>query len=342
MGRKPSVNLNLPEGMRARVRKSGTYYYLDTGGSPRKEIPLGKDYVMAVQEWARLSAASPPGELITFRYAAERYLAEVLPTKAPMTQKDNLRELAQLYKFFDEPPAPLAEIDPVHISLYKDFRKAAPVRANREKALFSHIWNFARSKGLTNRENPCRGVKGNKETGRDIYIDDETYKAVWCHAEQPLQDAMDLAYMTGQRPADTLKIKRADIIAGYLSIKQNKGGKKLRIEIAGEFASLIERLVQRKSFGTALINNADGYPLTKCELRGAFDRARDAAVMAHPAIREKIRAFQFRDLRAKAATDKDDAQGIKAAQAQLGHSSEAMTAHYVRNRLGKKVTSTKS
>ena len=52
--------------------------------------------------------------------------------------------------------------------------------------------------------------------------------------------------------------------------------------------------------------------------------------------------FQFRDLRAKAGTDKADSAGdIRQAQAQLGHASVVMTETYVRQRKGAKVTPTR-
>ena len=51
--------------------------------------------------------------------------------------------------------------------------------------------------------------------------------------------------------------------------------------------------------------------------------------------------FQFRDLRAKAGTDKAESQDIHAAQKQLGHKTIIMTEHYVRERLGDKVEPTK-
>ncbi|MDR0457845.1 MAG: hypothetical protein LBH10_02265 [Burkholderiaceae bacterium] len=47
--------------------------------------------------------------------------------------------------------------------------------------------------------------------------------------------------------------------------------------------------------------------------------------------------FQFRDLRAKAATEADDASGTRTAQALLGHTTETMTAHYIRHKIGRKV-----
>jgi hypothetical protein len=106
-----------------------------------------------------------------------------LPTKAPLTQRDNLIQLSKLCKFFDAPPAPLDEITPQHIRQYLDWRKTAPVRANREKALLSHIFNKARDWGYTAAPNPCAGVKGFTERGRDAYIEDAIYKAVWDAAD---------------------------------------------------------------------------------------------------------------------------------------------------------------
>ncbi|KAG1449599.1 hypothetical protein G6F57_016584 [Rhizopus arrhizus] len=89
MGRKPHKNLNLPPRMRARRQKSGrTFYYYDAGGKPRREIPLGPDMVEAVRKWADLERAAAPAGTprATFRYAAQEYVREVVPTKAPRTQ----------------------------------------------------------------------------------------------------------------------------------------------------------------------------------------------------------------------------------------------------------------
>lgn len=343
MGRKPTKNLNLPRGMRKRKQRSGkVYYYLDTGAFPRIEISLGADYTLAVKKWAELTASvAPTGALITFRYVAERYQKEIFPTKGIATQGMNLREFKQLFTFFEDPQAAMESIEPTNVRQYLDWRKAAKIRANREIALFSHVWNFARDKGLTNKANPCTGVKRYKEVGRDIYIDDDIYRMVWEAAEPPLRDAMDIAYLTGQRPADVRKLARSDIKEGALHIKQNKGETKLRISLDGELGAIIERLKSRKVVGMKLINNEDGEPMTYSMMRGAFDRARDAAVLANPGREKDIRAFQFRDLRAKAGTDKEESGGMEKAQAQLGHTTPVMTSHYVRHRRGKLVSPTK-
>ena len=59
-------------------------------------------------------------EIITFRYVAECYIRNVIPLKSPAKQKDNLRELEQLYKFIDDLPVPLHKIEPINMRQYLD------------------------------------------------------------------------------------------------------------------------------------------------------------------------------------------------------------------------------
>lgn len=341
MGRKPKNHSNHYPRLRKRLRGNKTWYYYDHGGKPRKETALGNDFIAALKKWHELEIDAQPKhlELITFRYVAERYKKEVIPAKALRTQKDNHEELERLFRFFDNPPAPLDEIEPIHIRQYLDQRQAK-TRANREKALFSHIWNKAREWGYTNLPNPCAGIKGHKEAGRkEIYIEDDLYHAVYQAASIPLRDAMDMAYLTGQRPADVLKMRENDITDNMLQIKQEKTGKKLRISIERELAALIDRIKTRKSQYTIrslhLIVDETGQRFTSFMLRSHFDKAREKAGI------EKER-FQFRDLRAKAGTDKAESSGdIRQAQKQLGHASVTMTETYIRGRRGDKITPTK-
>jgi integrase len=132
-----------------------------------------------------------------------------------------------------------------------------------------------------------------------------------------------------------LKFKETDIRDGALLVAQNKTGKRLRIAVIGELAKVIDRILERKRThkvrNLILIYKEDGQPLTKSALRKRFDKARAVAGVS----------FQFRDLRAKAGTDKANAKNLRDAQKQLGHQTIQMTEHYVRNRLGEKVEPTK-
>ena len=323
MGRKRTVHHNLPPRM---TLKGKTYYHVSTD-TPRKWTKLGQDLAIAKRLWAEIEGEQPEQNNCTFRGIAARYRKEVFPTKAYRTQKDNEKELEKLEAVFGA--MPIDAIKPFHIKRYLDERgKTAKVRANRERALFSHVFNFARECGYTDAPNPCSGIKGHKETGRDRYVEDDEFLAVWNKADHPAQDAMDLAHLTGQRPADLLKFNRSDIRNGMLALTQNKTGKKLLIEIVGELESLIERILGREyhSMGCdALLQDGSGQRLSYGALRTRFDRAREAAGVH----------FQFRDIRAKTATDTEN---LAHAQRLLGHKTRAMTEHYTRHRKGDKVS----
>ena len=99
--------------------------------------------------------------------------------------------------------------------------------------------------GYTDTPNHCQGVKGFPESGRDRDVMDAKSQAVRAQSDQTLRDAMDIALLTGQRPADVLKIERAHILDGALFVAQNKTGAKRAIEVVGELAQVIERINAR-------------------------------------------------------------------------------------------------
>jgi integrase len=336
MGRKPTKNLNLPPRLRARPQKSGkVYYYYDAGGKPRRELPLGSDYIAAVRKWAELEGQGKfiAAQTITLKALADEYRRVVIPTKAARTQKDNNAELDNLLAFFGA-EFPIDEIRPVHVTQYLKHRSAAPIRATREKALLSHMLNKAREWGLTDNANPCAGIKGTS-AGRDVYIEDAVFAAVYQAACQPVRDAMDIAYLAGQRVTDTLAMSEADIRDGYLHVAQGKTGKRLRIAVEGQLNDVIERVKKQKEPHKVrtlrLVCNEYGRPIRIQALQTRFQRARTRAIKAHPKLADEIRQFQLRDLRAKAGTDIGNLQD---AQRLLGHSTVTMTEHYTRNRIG--------
>lgn len=344
MGRKPSKPGAIPR-FRPRKQKSGKVcYYYDRGVGPdgkRHEEPLGSDYGLAIQRWAEIEreAAIPAHAILTFRVVADQYRKVVIASKAPATRKVNMQELGNLVRFFDDPPAPLNAIRPLHVRQYLTHRSSAPISANREVSLLSHIWNFARDRGYTDLPNPCAGIKKNRERGRDVYVEDSVFSAVYAVADQALRDALDLAYLTGQRPADVHAMSEHHIGGGFINVRQGKTGAALRITIEGELRKLLDRIALRKRGmklrSTFLIVDDDGLAIGRHALRYRFDKARRLAGV-------KKADFQMRDLRAKAGTDKaDDAGDIRQAQQQLGHASVTTTEIYVRKRKGAKVTPTR-
>ena len=93
-----------------------------------------------------------------------------------------------------------------------------------------------------------------------------------------------------------------------------------------ELASTIARINERprKAISGYLIQDESSQPLTQGALRSRFDKARTLAKVD----------FQFRDIRAKAATDTGD---LAHSQSLLGHKNREMTEHYVKARTGARV-----
>lgn len=350
---------------RVRTLKSGkvweSFYYNGRDATGRRvEIPLGHDLNEAKRKWADLECREKPPETGLMRFIFDRYERDIIPTKAPATQRDNLLCFKHLRKVFDN--APIDAITPQYIAQYRDSRKSkvkgeegkpATVRANREITLFSHVFNLAREWGYTAKENPVKGVRKNKETPRDFYADATVWDAVYGAACTELKDAMDLNYLTGQRPADVLKMRYSDIRDGALEVKPNKtqksSGKKLRILLDDpetgrtKLGQLIDRIKgrERKVASLFMVATPTGTALNRWTLRTRFDDARATAAKAaeeagNADLAARVRAFQFRDIRPKAASETDLAHASKL----LGHTDKQIT-KTVYQRVGETVMPTK-
>ncbi len=332
MGRRPTAHENLPPHMRKRVRKYGVYYFLDTGAKPRKEIPLGNDYILALKKYAEIHEVGPV-TAATFGAVITRYETEVLPTLADNTIRVQRSDVKHVRKFFEG--APLDQLAPEHVEQFKRKHKATPTTANRCMRLFSTMWNHARAWGYTKLPNPRTGIKGYTLKKRTNYVTDEVFALVHAAASVPLQDALDLAYLTGQRPADALSMTEHDIVNGHLIVTQDKTQKPLRVQIVGRLAEVIKRIHARKEtydiVTGALLVNTHGKRLTKAVLRSHFVEARLAARAKNPDAEAEIKAMWFYDLRAKAADDTSDDRGDQAASDLLGHENVTTTRrHYLR------------
>jgi integrase len=334
MGRRPHTHTNLPPYMRKRVRSYGTYYFLDTGEKPRKEIPLGKDYVAALKRYAELQADTGHHPARTFGDALRRYRLQELPKKSANTVRVLTTDLNYLDAYFGD--APLDEIRPMHIRMFLDKHSDKPTTANRCKRVFSAVWNVSRGWGYTDLPTPTAGIMGYALNKREVYITDEVFKAVRDQARATLKDAMDLAYLTGQRPSDTLHMTEDDIVEGHLVVTQSKTHKKLRIVVTGQLAELLGRIAVRKAQYKIehrhLLMNLHGNPLTPQVLRNHFKAAKEAAIKANPKLENAIKEFWFYDLRAKAADDVGDERGAQAATDLLGHDSQRTTSKHYRRR----------
>lgn len=320
MGRPKSVWHDLPPRMSARRLASGKvlYYYQAAG----KKIPLGSNLLAAKQEWARHEA----GPRTLFPDISKLYRAAALPTLAFDTKKHYEGALKRLDAYLEK--VSLEQIEPKHVKDYLR-RRSSKGAGMFERRILSALFNWARENGYTKAANPCHGMKFSqaerkafKYTGkRGRYVTDAEFDHVYSRAPWLLQDAMDLALLTGQRPSDLFRATRQDIRDGVLWIEQGKTGAKVGIKVQGAIASAIERAQKRsrRIQSVYLIADAKGQPLNVKRLNGLFVKARGEA------------DWQFRDLRAKAASDSPN---LKKAQLLLGHATEATTAGVYRRTKG--------
>lgn len=323
--------------LRSHVRrsKSGkvrTYYFYDMRHEGKPDIPLGRDHEAAVEKWRELHEHKPRirGTLLE---AFEDWERDVLPNYdnagTKRTYATNLRRLKPVF-------GP-STWDRVTLPVLKRYLTArtAKTQANREMALLSVIWNWARLEGMHELPWPAAGMERskwkNKEKARRFEVTDEVFEAIYAEAEPMLRDCMDLATATGMRLTDcrTITMPAGDT----LRLEASKTGKAADFDM--NLSSVLPDLIARrralaKAPHLMLLSMPDGKPVTEAKLRGAYDRARaKAAKKAAPELAAQIRAMFLRDCRKRAA---DLAGDLSEASKLLQHSSEAVTRDHYRTK----------
>lgn len=333
MGRRRQSNHDLPPHMHRKVRGGVPRFYYG-----RQAIALGADFPAALRKYAELHTGfAAPG---TFADAVARYKCEELPKKEAATRAGYEPQLVTLAQVFGD--MPLNAIRPKDVGDFMDERAkrtvdekgrvhGGPIVATREKALLSAVITFARRKGLMDGPNPCAGMKGTKSK-RDRMVTHAELADACARAKPMLAAYLELCYLTGQRPADVLRMRRQDVQDGTLVVKQGKTGAKVRIELVGPLAALVARLcdvnpapapLQRdaKVASLYLIRDDRGQRMTVAAMRKRFELLECD--------------WQVRDLRAKAASDSATS---RAAQTLLGHAAATTTDGYIRQRAGERAT----
>jgi len=170
--------------------------------------------------------------------------------------------------------------------------------------------------------NPVREIKTHQEQPRKRYLSDSEYAAIRSKARPWLALMMDLAYLTGQRPGDVRTIKRSQIKKDCIDFEQQKTGNRVRIDRTQDIDALLRQIDGLRTIqGIYLFHSGKGRPYSYYTVVDAFRRA---------CVSAGITGAQFRDIRAKAATDAD-AAGLNATKL-LGHSDANTTKRYMRKR----------
>lgn len=218
------------------------------------------------------------------------FIARKLPELSPATQPEYRRIIeARLQHHFGHmlPDS----LEPSHIAQYLELRKreGSPVGGNRERAVLGSVCSWAMRFGWMQR-NPCYGVRRNKETPSRRYVEDQELRGVLDRAPDALADLLAVAYLTGLRQTDLRMLQKSAITAKGIRLRQSKDGKLREIAWSDALRFFVER-ARGRSGGPFVFVGPRGHPWTVSGLQSAIRRLKPG--------------FQFRQLRAKAASDAD-------------------------------------
>lgn len=297
-------------------------YFYDCRGLGRPDIPLGSDHAIALQEWAKIRD-NIPRVRGTLEEAFQRWERESLPEYANATTRRNYAQsLKTLRPVFG--PATWESVKVSTIAQYLK-KRTAKVQANREKALLSVIWGKAREWDLTALPFPAYKMSlKNPERGSDVEVSEAAFDAVYRHAPQHLQDAMDIASSTGLRVRDVLALRVTDVRAGSLHFSANKTGKRgaFDLQSSPSLTRIVARRQALKPPHVFLLTNGN-MQVTERMLTDAWARARAKAMPECP----EVAGLMLRHMRKYAA---QQAGSLQEAQQLLQHGSAATTQRHYR------------
>ena len=314
MGRKRKSNKTLP----TRVYEHHGSYRYDPKHGPRITLAKVGDYGGMLRALA--DVLGDHGPLTTMAKVFDKYEIEVVPTKAEATQIGYRYMLKNLRRSFGEMhPRDLRQH---HVALYRDKRKVkAPTQANRELQLLSAVCSKAKEWGATD-HNELIGLAKIPTERRDRYVTDSEYIHARDLANPMLGCAMDLGLLTGLRRTDLLRLSRADLTEDGILIRPSKTQKTTKVIILIQWTPALRHVVKqalkiKPQLRKWILCNRMGKPITKNGFDSAWQR-----LMEKVTDKGAYERFQFRDIRAKNASDDED---IEVASDRLGHASQEIT-----------------
>lgn len=321
-------------------------------GQKRKAIPLCPLDAPLAEVWAAW-ARHQQGPTDTLGWLLDEYLASPQfvhmgdrpKSKKTITEQRRQAAAIKAYKLkggrrFGE--VRRRDITPGVMRRYLDARleDGAPVAGNREFALISKAWNWARERDKVAEPNPCSEVSRNTERARTRYVTDEEYAVVYRLAGERspqstrdppayLRPCMELAYLCRMRIEEILTARKTAVTPeGFETLRLKRSRDALtewsdRLRAAVDMAKSSKRNID----GIWLIQDKHGQRIRYSAFHSAWVRLMTRAAA------EGVEPFHFHDLKAKGVSD---FEGDK--QAAGGHRTPGQVKVYDRARLVVKPT----
>lgn len=286
--------------MEARPWKGGgkvSYRYHPVGDKP---IALGTDKNAAIQKVLDLSGkgddAGTVRELWRLYQASPGWALLAEATRTDYTQCS-----VEVLATFG--PSRAALIRPTDINRYlRVERAAAPVRANRETALLSNLFNLGIERGDLD-TNPCKQIRRNKEQPRTEAPETAVLGAFvdWLVSaggqRKVIAQMAEFAAYGGNRRIEFLRLtwQQVDRTAGVIRVERAKQRGAVvweKIDIGPQMAALLDRIDRGEA--TWVFRNRMGNPYTSRGFQANWGKFMAEAVN----LGVVSRRFTFHDLRA--------------------------------------------
>lgn len=298
--------------------KHGAYYFVKKGVWER----LSVDYPAALVEYGKRFAKPAGGMAGLIDVAMPVIKSKVAPNTA--AQYDTASRILKR-KLREFGPT---QVLPRHVAGIKVSMAATPNMANRTLSVLRLIFDYAVEQQIVD-SNPALGIKRLEEKKRERLLLPEEFQRIRSHAGERLQCIMDLLYLTGQRVTDVLRINGTDLLDEGIAFKQQKTGARLVVRWTSELRAVVKRAkeldgnVRQLVEVRPLLRNRRGKAPDYSTIKLQWNNACKAAGMEDS---------DLRDIRAMSATATKRQMDKKAASALLGHTSEAMTERYLRDK----------
>lgn len=297
--------------------RHGAYWYVKRG----KWTRLGDNLTAALTEYARLIQPPIGGCDELLERTLERCRERV---KAGKMAENTVRQYAVAAKQLKKNLAEFTpmQVRPHHVAALLDMDRGKPNMANRKLSFLRLAFTHGLTWGLAEL-NPTYGVGRLEEAKRDRLVTMEEFRSVQGHAAPHLQIIMELAYLTGQRIMDVVKVKLADVTAEGMGFRQQKTGKRLIVKMTGEIQAVLDRAkaMHTNIRGLTIFHQRGGRPYSYGAIRDAFQRA---------VAKAGVSDYRLNDHRAMSLTA---ARGQGKNPTKLaGHRREATTDRYLRDR----------
>ena len=316
--------------------KRVTTYYTITPANER--INLGHDLKEAKRKLLAMDGEiyrpGTVGELLAdlMDYRQSKVSAGKL---ALTTLQSNELEVEELKKVFGKMRP--EDVKPMHVwqYLHKYRGKESPVRANREIALLSSMFNRAMGAGIVDR-NPCVGVERNEETPRDRLVSDRELKGfckfAWNkgYPGRRIALALAIAYLTGKGQGQIIRLATSQLNAEGITFGKRKRGAATLVEWSRRLKRYVQAALDQPCdiVPAYVIRTQRGSPYTSSGFKSIWQR------LINEWVEKGNERFTFHDLRAKTVTDVIE-QGRKASEL-TGHKTESIVASvYDRRRVRK-------